>query len=212
MSFRTGPVMKLQSTTQAQPLVGSWITAVVVGSLTGPNTSPVTVTLGTEGNAGNDATQIFQVGDPILLTDPNGANIENCVIQGVGAGTGNQQAGGANNIKIGVQNDNGNFATRFPHVVGAFGTGTFVSLAVQVNNFFVQYEDGGTGPFMYLGSAWNMTTVFRRIVKLAKVAAGTMPFNFSATETFFGAPINISEIWALAGTVGDLYDYSLGIL
>jgi hypothetical protein len=202
MAFRTGGTMKVQSTTVPQPFWGSWISAVVVGSLTGPNTSPLTLTLGTACNAGNDATQLFGPGDPVWLIDPNGGNAEACRIQSVNA----------NNVVLGPQNDAGNFVTRLPHVAGAYGTGSFIILNSDVNNFFLQFEDGATGQWLYLGNAINMTAVFRRIVKLSKVAANSQPFNFNASENFFGSPFRISELWILGTTVGDLYNASLGVL
>ena len=202
MAFRTGAVMKVQSTSVPQPFWGSWISAVVTGSLAGSNTSPVTLTLGTACNAGNDASQLFIPGDPVWLIDPTGVNGEACRISGISG----------NNITLGPQNDNGNFVTRNPHVAGAYGTGTFILLGIDVNNLFIQFEDGSTGQWLYLGNQYNFTAAFKRIVKLSKVTTNTMPFNFNATENFFGSPIRISELWALGTSVGDLYNISLGIL
>ena len=50
MPFRSFGVFKLQSSTVPQPLVGSWITA----GIGGPSNAPLTLTLGTAMNAGND--------------------------------------------------------------------------------------------------------------------------------------------------------------
>lgn len=202
MAFRTGAVMSVQSTSVPQPFWGSWISAIVTGSLRGANVQPITLTLGTQTSAGQDASNLFIPGDPVWLIDPNGANAEACRIQGISG----------NNVTLGPQNDYGNYVTRFPHVAGAFGTGTFISLGIDANNLFIQYEDGATGQWLYLGNQWNMTATFKRIVKLSKVTAASQPFNFNATENFFGSPFRLSELWILGTSVADLYNVSLGIL
>ena len=56
-----------------------------------------------------------------------------------------------------------------------------------------------------------MTATFRRIVKLAKSATGSMPFNFGATENYFGNPFVMSELWVY-GTATDLYNVSFAIV
>ena len=202
MSFRTGAVTKVASTSVPQPFWGSWITAVTVGSLAGANTRPITLTLGTACNAGNDATQLFIPGDPVWLIDPNGTNGEACLISGISG----------NNITLGPQNDDKNYVTRNPHVAGAYGTGTFILLNIDVNNFFIQFEDGATGQWLYLGNQYNFTAAFKRIVKLSKVALNSQPFNFNATENFYGSPFRVSELWILGTNTSDTYSVSLGIL
>jgi hypothetical protein len=212
VAFRTSATMSVQSTSTPQPFWGSWIASVVSGSLASPAGSPLTLTLGTACAAGNDATQLFQPNDPVWLIDPNGGNAEMCRIQGVGAGSGGQQAGGANNITLGIQNDYGNYVTRNPHVAGAFGTGTFIAYGGDVNNILLVYEDGGTGPWLYLGNQYNFTAAYRRIVKLPSASSGTQPSFFNATENFFGAPFRVSELWVFGSNAGDEYVPSLGIL
>ena len=201
MAFRAGAVAKVQSTTVAQPLIGSWITA----GIGAPSRVPLTITLGTATDNNTDALDFFQVGDPVLLINPNGANAETCRIQSIASGAGNT-------VTLGPQNDNGNNVTRYSHVSGVFGTGTFIALATDNQNFYVQYEDGATGAWLYLGNQYNMTAIFHRFTKLAKVPAGVQPYSYSASENFFGAPFRMSEIWVLGTSVGDLFNVSLGVL
>ena len=203
MPFRSFGVFKLQSSTVPQPLVGSWITA----GIGGPSNAPLTLTLGTAMNAGNDATQIFQAGDHALLVDPSGANAEDVYISATSGNTVtlNPKA----NLGTGVSGMSP--VTEKTHVSGVFGTGTFIILNNQANNLFVSFEDGATGSWLYIGNAFNMTAVFRRIVKLAKVASGNMPFNYGATMNFFGNPFAMSELWVL-GTLNDLYNVSFAIV
>ncbi len=201
MAFRTGAVAIVQSTTVAQPLIGSWITA-SSAPMSGPIQTPITLTLGNATDNTFDATDFFRQGDPVWIIDPNGANAEKCRIQSVPVGS-------SNTVVLGVQNDFGNYSLRNPHVAGAFGTGSFIALGLMVNNFLLQFEDGATGTYLYLGNQYNMSAVFRRIFKLTKVAAATQPQYYSAAEGFFGAPFDPSELWVLGTTVGDLFNVSL---
>jgi hypothetical protein len=198
MAFETAALMKLAGAVP-QPLIGSWITAGV--GITTPSRQPLTLTLGNACSAGNDAAQLFGLGDPVLLIDPNGANGENCRISAVSGNT----------VTLGPQNDDQNWVTRYPHVAGAFATGTFISLGIDVNNVYVQTEDGNTGAWFYIGSQYNFTAAFGRISKLAKVVAGVQPYSYSASENFFGAPFRASELWVL-GTAGDQWTPTLGVL
>jgi hypothetical protein len=205
MAFRTAATAKVQSTTQAQPWIGSWITA-SSAPMNGPTTAPITLTLGTADDGPNtDALDFFNVGDPVLIINPTGTNAEKCRIASI-------PSGGGDTVILGPQNDYGNYYTRFAHPVGAFGTGAFIALALPVNNIAITFEDGATGQWLYLGNQWNMTALYRRFWKLAKVAANSIPTYFSATETFFGAPFDTSELWALGTNVGDLFTVSFNVL
>jgi hypothetical protein len=203
MAFRTFAVFKIQSNTVPQPMVGSWISA----GIGGPSNAPITLTLGTATSAGNDATNIFKAGDHALLLDPSGANAEDVYISAV---SGNTVSLGPK-AQLGTGPGGLSPVTEFSHVSGAFGTGTFITPNGQANNLFVACEDGNTGTWLYIGNAFNMTATFRRIVKLAKTAAGVMPFNYGATENFFGAPFPMSELFVF-GTLNDLYNVSFAIL
>lgn len=201
MALRTGATSKVMSTVIPQPLIGSWISA-TNSPLNAKSRVPITVTLGTVSSVGNDATNFFAGGDQVLLIDPSGQNAENCRVQSVAGNT----------LTLGVQNDDGNFVIRNPHIAGAFGTGTFIALATDVNNVYVTFEDGSTGLWLYLGNQFNMTATFRRFGKLAQTPANTQPVAFNASENFYGAPFRVSEWWVLGTTVNDLYNYSMGIL
>src|SRR5438552_278671 len=111
MPFRTFATMALQSSTVPQPLVGSWITA----GISGARSIPIVVTLGTQTVSPNvDASAIFnKAGDRALLVDPDGTNVEDVMISNVSGNT----------VTIGTHR--GGVATRFPHISGVFGTGTF---------------------------------------------------------------------------------------
>lgn len=197
MAFRTAALMKLAGVVP-QPYIGSWITA---GAVTAPSKVPLSITLGTACSTGNDATQLFLPGDPVLLIDPAGTNGENCRIQSISANT----------VTLGPQNDDQNWVIRNPHVAGAFGTGTFIALAIDVNNIYFQTEDGNTGNWFYLGNQFNFTAAFKRINKLAKVTALTQPYSYSASENYFGNPFRTSELWVL-GTAGDQWTPNLGVV
>lgn len=204
MAFRTFGVFKVQSTSVPQPLVGSWISA----GISGASNAPITLTLGTALNAGNDAAQIFNAGDHALLIDPSGSNAEDVYISSVSGNT--VTLGYKTGYGAGQPSGQG-VVTEKAHISGVFATGTFIIPNGQANNLFVACEDGNTGTWFYIGNAYNMTAVFRRIVKLAKTASGTMPFNYGATENFFGNPFAMSELWAF-GTSGDQYNVSFAIV
>jgi len=206
MAFRSTSPVKTQSTTIAQPLIGSWITA-TSSPMDGKATiAPITLTLGTADDGPNtDARDFFNVGDQVLIINPDGTNAEKCRIQSIPANT-------SDTVVLGVQNDFGSYVTRFSHPVGAFGTGAFISLSLNVNNIAVTYEDGASGQWLYLGNQWNMTATYKRFWKLAKVAANTQPTYFAATENFFGAPFDTSEIWVLGSATSDLYTPSCNVL
>jgi hypothetical protein len=210
MAFRTFATFAIQTTNTPQPLIGSWLSAIVSGSLAQPANQPVTVTLGTATSVtsgGNDATNIFLKGEDAWLIDPSGANAEAVHISNISG----------NNLTFGLSKNVGGSpqgaptVTTNPHVVGVFGTGTFIMpKPAGMNNLFFSREDGGTGIFMYLGNAYNMNANFRRIVKLANVATGNQPLNYSASESYFGDPFDISELWVY-GTAGDLYSATLNV-
>lgn len=202
MAFRTLPQMKLQSTTVAQPLAGSWISA----GIGGPSNVPLTLTLGTASSATgyNDANAIFAAGDPVFLINPDGSGGENARIQSVSGNT----------VTLGCQNDSGggfaNPVTRNTHISGAYGTGTFIALAWDVNNIFVQFETVTASHLMYLGAQYNMSSTFKRIAILAATSA--VPYaSYTATETSAGNPFRTSELWALGSNTGDIYNVSFGI-
>jgi len=191
MAFRTFALFAIQSTNVPQPLAGSWIAS----GIGAPAQGPTVVTLGTMTTSGNDATNIFKVGDPARLIDPGGANDETVLITAVSGNT------------VTIGNLQGNPATVKTHVSGAFNTGTFILPARLANNCFVAREDAGSGTWIYIGNDPNMTANFRRIVKLATVSAGTMPYNYGATESFGGNPFQMSELWVF-GTATDGYNVS----
>jgi hypothetical protein len=196
MAFRTFSVMAAQSSTVPQPLIGSWITAGIGAA----SANPFTVTLGAQTVSPNvDATSIFNFGDHALLVDPAGTNVEDVMISSVLNNT----------VTIGVQNQT-SVATRFAHASGIFGTGCFIILHSLVNSLYLQMQDGSTGPD-YLGNAFNMTAIFRRIVKMKGIASGAQPIDYTATLNFFGNPIDISELWLL-GVATDQYNASLSIV
>ncbi len=206
MAFRVAPPAKTQSTTVAQPLIGSWITA-TSSPMGGLTSAPITLTLGTADDGPNtDARDFFQPGDEVMIINPNGANAEKCRI-------GSIPADSSDTIVLApISSQYGNYYTTLVHPVGAFGTGAFISLSTPFNNFVVTYEDGASGQWLYLGNQYNMSATFHRFWKLAKVAANTQPFYYSATESYFGMPYNTSEIWVLGTATSDLYTVSLNII
>jgi hypothetical protein len=214
MAFRSFAVFTLASSTVAQPLVGSWITA----GIGAPSKAPITLTLGTATvTTGSvcDATSIFGgpagqsiAGMNALIVDPAGGNAEDVLITSIGGTTVNTVTLGYK--KTGVGGGPG-VVTENSHVSGAFGTGSFIIPNTTANNLLVTLEDGGTGNFLYIGNSYNMSATFRRIFKLPKVASLANPYYYSATENFFGNPFAMSELFVL-GTSGDQYNVSFAIV
>jgi hypothetical protein len=211
VGFRTFATFVVNTTNTPQPLVGSWVTA---GFPVGvPSPAPITLTLGTATTSGNDATNIFGTGPQIaLLIDPAATSpattLENVNIT---SSTGNTVTLG---YKVGYgagQPSGQGVVTEKVHTNGVFGTGSFIIPAQQANNVFVAREDGGTGTWFYIGNAFNMSATFRRIVKLANVSAGTMPFNYGATENYFGNWLEVDSLWCM-GTANDQYSVSLAVV
>lgn len=207
MAFRTFAVFAIQTTNTPQPLCGSWVTA----GLGNPSNAPITLTLGAATTSGNDATNIFAVGSHALLINPPGsalgANAEDVYIGAVSGNTVTLNP----KASLGTQPGGLSPVTELAHTSGVFNTGTFIIPNFHANNMFVAREDGGTGVWMYIGNNPSMTATFRRIVKLNNVGANVMPFNYSATENFFGAPFAVSEIYVM-GTAADQYNVSFCIL
>jgi hypothetical protein len=215
MAYRTSGVFVLGSSTIPQPLFGSWVTAVspANGFATGSG-APLTLTLGTAQNAGHDAIQIFQQGEQAWLVDPSSSNKggvhgEVVTIASIVSPTSNNQVvlGPKTNVSSGGIS---NMFTENPHVAGAIGTGSWLIPKQLINNFLVQYEDNGAGPFLYLGNSMNMTAVLYRFFKMASVSLNSQPAFYDASMTSPGNPYDVSELWVL-GTSGDLYDVSLNI-
>lgn len=202
MAYRTGAVLKVAATNTPQPMFGSWVTA--GAGFTAPSDSPLTLTLGTEANAGNDATQLFVAGEAVWLLDPNGTHGETAYLSSISGNT----------VTLGPKTSSGlsgrNPVTEYPHVVGGIGVGTFIFPKQMFNNYLINLEDGGTGAFLYLGNAYNMTTAFRRFYKLAKTTAGVQPQFYDAGMFSAGNSFDLSELWVY-GTANDTYNVSLNV-
>jgi hypothetical protein len=194
MAFLTGALLKLAATNTPQPFFGSWVTAGT--GFTAPSGQPLTLTLGSACASGNDASQLFTPGEAVLI-DPNGANYEAVLIQKV---SGNTVILGPSTFTDPYSRTG--IVTQFAHIVGGIGTGTFIMPKWKVNGIFTQAEDGNTGTFIYFGNSYAMTAAYRRIVKIAKVTAGSQPTMWMSTETSAGNPYDTSELWAY-GTSGD---------
>jgi len=205
--LRTFPLLHVQSTTVAQPLAGTWITA----GIGAPSNYPLTLTLGSAaaGSGYNDSL-IFQPGDPVLLIEPNGTNFEIATVGSIG--------GIANTLTLipgnGAPAGNTNPVTQFKHTSGAFGTGTFIMLGIDANSVFVQPADNNAGTYMYFGTAYNMTATFRCIMELPKVATGQNPYFFSSSILPGINPIRANELWVLGGSgnSSDAYRLSYSVL
>jgi hypothetical protein len=201
MAYRKiGSTFAFAATNQPQPLLGSWITA--GAGITAPAGAPITLTLGAASVSGNDAANIFTNGEPALLLDPNGKNMETVRIASVSGNT----------VTLGNSTDSStqgvNPVTRFSHVAGAIGVGTWIMPKQMANNFLVTFEDGGTGTFMYIGCSWVMTATAFRVFKLAKTASGVQPQYYSSAMFTGGNPMDISEIWGY-GTSADSWNISV---
>jgi hypothetical protein len=214
VAYRTFCTFKIAAANTPQPLVGSWITLFngASGAIP-PLRAPGSIfTLGTAANAGNDASQIFVPSDPLWLIDPNGATGANIEPAVVGQVTGNTLTLAPQTTST-AGSGTDPFTTK-PHVAGTFGatagSATFMLLNIDVNNIYVQPQDGSTGPF-YIGNQINFTSAFRRIVKLFATAAGVQPISYSAAESSPGNPFRTSELWIQSATAGDEYSVSFNI-
>jgi hypothetical protein len=205
MAYRTAGVFKIAATNTPQPLFGSWVTAVApANGFAQASGAPLVLTLGTAQNVGNDAAQIFTTED-VWLIDPNLANGEGCRIALIAGNT--VTLGGQTRVD---PQGNTNIVTSRPHVAGAIGVGTFIIPKQIFNNYLVTFEDGGTGAFLYLGSAPDMTAIDDRFFKLAKTAAGVQPQYYNAGMYSPGNSFDMSELFVM-GTAGDLYNVSLNV-
>ena len=195
MAMLTFPRFQVKSTTVAQPMVGSFITAGIGAAAD----RPITLTLGNLcAGSGFSDSQVFIPGGEALLIDPGSLNVETVKVQSIVAGANVNQIvlGPKTNVMAGGRT---NPVTELAHVSGAIGTGTWILLHVQFNSIFLQPEDGGAGTFMYFGSSIFMTPTYKRAVKLASVSTGSQPNSFSSTQSSPGDPFISSEWWALGG-------------
>jgi hypothetical protein len=208
MPYRTAGTFKIASSNVVQPLFGSWVTAVSpTGGLNASAATALTLTLGTAQNAGNDAAQIFRSNEPAWLVDPSASKFgglrgEEVLIASVSVNT----------VTLGPKNSQGKtLYTENTHVAGVLGTGSYIIPKQQINNLLVQYEDGGTGPFLYLGNSMLMTDVLYRFFKIAATGLNTQPGFYDASMTNWGNPYDISELWVYCANATDKYNVSLNI-
>lgn len=211
MAFRTAGLFAIKTTNVAQPLFGSWVTAVSpAAGFAKAASAPLVLTLGTAQSAGNDASQIFTAGEEAWLVDPSGSN------PGGVNGEAVRIASILNNtVTLGPKTTTVSSGlaypfTENPHVAGVVGTGSYLIPKQMLNNFLVQYEDASTGPFLYLGNRQGMTAILYRFYKMAAVASGIQPYFFTASMTSPGNPYDLSEVYVY-GTAGDLYNVSLNV-
>lgn len=197
MAFLTYSLMKVLSTTQPQPLVGSYITA----GIGAPSNIPLTLTLGTAtagGGSTTDANILFTAGQEAWLVNADGSGAESVIVGSIPSGTSNTLILNPKHLSTG---DSGvSPVTQNTHASGAFGTGTFIIPKLNVNSVFVQMADNTGGTFTYFGNSPLMTATYRCIIKLAKVATGVQPYYWNSTETSPGNPLDTSELWVLGGT------------
>jgi hypothetical protein len=171
----------------------------------------LTLTLGTAQASGNDAAQIFLPGEPAWLVDPSaskfgGVNGEEVRIASVSGNT----------VILGpktINNAKGSYPifTENVHATGALGTGSYIIPKQMVNNFLVQYEDGGTGPFLFLGNSMLMTGAIYRFFKIAATGLNTQPGFYDASMTSPGNPYDLSELWCYCANATDKYSVSLNL-
>lgn len=201
MAFRTTGVFKVAASNTPQPLFGSWITAASY-PIGAPTSSPVTLTLGTALNAGNDAS-MFQPNEAVWIINPTGLLGETAYL--LGGPTGNTVTLRPQPLVTFSRHPP---VTQQAHTVGAIGVGSFIIPKQMLNNFLVQYEDGGTGPFLYLGNSPIMTTVLNRFFKLSAAVASAQPAFYNASMASPGNPFDLSELFVV-GTIGDKWCASL---
>lgn len=199
MAFRAFSLLQVQSPSRPQPVIGSWVGA----GLSLPCAQPVEITLGgaAAGSGVTDAQALFRPGDEVVLINPDGTGYEKAYISSMANAA-------QNKVVLGHQHLADRPVTTQTHVSGIFGVGAFILLHAEVNNLAVQLADGAGSDYLYLGTAWNMTSTYLSFVKLAKVGAGSQPYLWSATETSAGNPFSTSELWILGGTGNSLDGYT----
>ena len=204
----TFPSFSIKSTSIAQPLIGSFITA----GIGAPSNQPLTLTLGnlTLGSGQYD-NQVFIAGTQAYLIDPGGANAEIVTVQSI-----LQSGSNSNQIALGPKTNvtpggSSNPVTEHSHVSGAFGVGTWILLHVDFNSIFVQEVDGNSGTYIYIGNSISMTSTYKLIAKLAKVGSGSQPNFWNSGMGSPGNPFMSSEFWVLGGSgnASDSYNVSL---
>jgi hypothetical protein len=207
----TFPRFQVQSASIAQPLIGSFITAGIGTPTAG---IPLTITLGNlSENSGQYDNQIFTPGSWAVLIDPTGVNMEEVLIQSIVTGA---SLSLANQLVLGPKTNVtakgvSNPVTENPHVSGGLGVGTWILPKIDFNSILVQPEDGNAGAFIFIGNGYNMTANYKRIIKLAKVAASSQPNAWTNTCSSSGNALISSELWVLASAGGqnDAYTVSL---
>jgi hypothetical protein len=210
MAYRTSGRFTIAATNTPQPLFGSWVTAVSPGAGFAQSAgAPLTLTLGTAQSSGNDASQIFTAGEEAWLVDPSVSNKG-----GVNAEAVRIASVLNNTLTLGpktITTPKTTYPfTENPHVAGSIGVGSWIIPKQMLNNFLVSYEDGGTGPFLYLGNSMLMTATLYRFYKMASVGTGTQPYFYNASMTSPGNPYDLSELWVM-GTSGDTYNISINV-
>lgn len=212
MAYRTSGTFAISAGNTVQPLFGSWVASLTpTGGFAGSSGVPLTLTLGSAQASGNDASQIFLPGEPAWLVDPSaskfgGVNGEEVRIASI---SGNTVVLGPKTIHS-AKGDAYVF-TENSHVAGALGTGSYLIPKQMVNNFLVQYEDGATGPFLFLGNSMLMTGALYRFFKIAAAGTNTQPGFYDASMTSPGNPYDLSELWVYCAHAGDKYNVSINI-
>jgi len=194
--------MQVASSSQPQPAFGSWVTA--GAGLAAPSDVPITLTLGTACASGNDAAQLFVAGEPAWIVKPDNSLFETVFIKSV---TNNTLVLGNQTLSTPTRD---NYVTLNAYPVGAIGTGAFLIPKPNFNNIIVVYEDGGTGPWLYMGKGPLFTSAINRIFKLPNVASGVYPAYWNSAMSSPGNPFDLSEIY-IRGTAGDQFTTSLNI-
>lgn len=195
--------MKIKATNTPQPAFGSWVTA--GAGLNAPSDVPIILTLGDASDvADNDATQLFKAGEEAWLVNPDNTHGEPVKIMSIAGNT----------VTLGPQTTvtptRSNPVTLFAHPVGPVGTGAYLIPKQLSNNVLVWYEDGGTGPWLYIGKTPDFTSTINRLFKLAFTTTGTPPAFWNAGLFSPGDPIDLSELY-VSGLIGDHFFTSVGI-
>jgi hypothetical protein len=131
-------------------------------------------------------TAIYQVGDRITF-DPYTANQDTLMVSKILTPTTMQVTSQGN-------------APQHAHAINAV-----MCLSLSVGELIIEPIDGGAGQ-VYLGSDNTVTAGGggNTFYKLLKVAAGTMPNIFRATNSIAFNPVRTDDIW-IAGSASDSY-------
>jgi hypothetical protein len=187
MAKRAFKSFAIQAGGTPQPLVGTHLTASVVPGPTDPQgESSVTLPIADS--------SMFSVGDRAYIVEVGLTLAEARMVLKVPNST--------SIVVKGLKNQ---------HTGGAFGTGAFVALQINVNTVYVQTINGNAAG-LYIGLQGLVKATFAQVIALLQpIAAPGQPIEFSDAQNFGPDTSESSDYW-VDGNTGDSYLPSFGLV